>query len=137
MAYLKDISERAEKGDFSSEELSVLRKQALTQIGFFQHERFIHLIVTMTFALMTVMTLMGICITGYMPLAALMVLLLILLVPYIRHYFILENGTQMLYRYFDLLEKDRTPEKINAYVQPSNLHAPMLKTCISKNQQSP
>ena len=119
MAYLKDISERAEKGEFSSEELSVLRKQALTQIGFFQHERFIHLIVTMTFALMTVMTLMGICITGYMPLAALMVLLLILLVPYIRHYFILENGTQMLYRYFDLLEKDRTPEKINAYVQPS------------------
>ncbi len=68
MAYLKDISEKAGKGEFTDEELSVLRKQALTQIGFFQHERLIHLIVTMTFALMTVMTLMGICMTGYLPL---------------------------------------------------------------------
>lgn len=117
MAYLKDISEKAESGVFSGEELDVLRKQALVQIGFFQHERFIHLIVTMTFALMTVMTLMGICITGYMPLAALMVLLLILLVPYIRHYYILENGTQTLYRYYDSLEKDRTSVKIKPFVQ--------------------
>ena len=119
MAYLKDISEKAGKGEFTDEELSVLRKQALTQIGFFQHERLIHLIVTMTFALMTVMTLMGICMTGYLPLVALMVLLLVLLVPYIRHYYILENGTQTLYRYYDSLEKDRTPGKIKAYVQPS------------------
>lgn len=117
MAYLKDISEKSESGVFSGEELDVLRKQALVQIGFFQHERFIHLIVTMTFALMTVMTLMGICITGYMPLAALMVLLLILLVPYIRHYYILENGTQTLYRYYDSLEKDRTSGKIKPFVQ--------------------
>ncbi len=117
MAYLKDISEKAEGGAFSPEELAVLRSQALIQIGFFQHERFIHLIVTMTFALMTVMTLMGICITGYMPLIALMVLLLILLVPYIRHYYILENGTQTLYRYYDSLEKDRTSEKIKPFVQ--------------------
>lgn len=119
MAYLKDISEKAGKGEFTDEELSVLRKQALTQIGFFQHERLIHLIVTMTFALMTVMTLMGICMTGYLPLVALMILLLVLLVPYIRHYYILENGTQTLYRYYDSLEKDRTPGKIKAYVQPS------------------
>ena len=107
------------KLEFTDEELSVLRKQALTQIGFFQHERLIHLIVTMTFALMTVMTLMGICMTGYLPLVALMILLLVLLVPYIRHYYILENGTQTLYRYYDSLEKDRTPGKIKAYVQPS------------------
>ena len=119
MAYLKDISEKAGKGEFTDEELSVLRKQALTQIGFFQHERLIHLIVTMTFALMTVMTLMGICMTGYLPLVALMILLLVLLVPYIRHYYILENGTQTLYRYYDSLETDRTPGKIEAYVQPS------------------
>lgn len=118
MAYLKAISEKAEKGDYSAEELAILRKQSLTQIGFFQHERLIHLIVTMTFALMTIMTLVGICMTGYMPLAALMVLLLVLLIPYIRHYYILENGTQTLYRYYDLLEKDRTPKGTEAYIQP-------------------
>ena len=117
MAYLKDISEKAESGAFSSEELAVLRQQALVQIGFFQHERFIHLIVTMTFAVVTIMTLLGICVTGYMPLVALMVLLLVLLIPYIRHYYILENGTQTLYRYYDSLEKDRTSAKIKPFVQ--------------------
>ena len=117
MAYLKDISEKAESGAFSAEELATLRSQALVQIGFFQHERFIHLIVTMTFAILTVVSLMTICITGYLPLAALMLLLLILLVPYIRHYYILENGTQTLYRYYDSLEKDRTSDKIKPFVQ--------------------
>ena len=117
MAYLKDISEKAESGAFSSEELAVLRQQALVQIGFFQHERLIHLIVTMTFAVVTIMTLLGICVTGYMPLVALMVLLLVLLIPYIRHYYILENGTQTLYRYYDSLEKDRTSAKIKPFVQ--------------------
>ena len=117
MAYLKDISEKAESGAFSAEELATLRSQALVQIGFFQHERFIHLIVTMTFAILTVVSLMTICITGYLPLAALMLLLLILLVPYIRHHYILENGTQTLYRYYDSLEKDRTSDKIKPFVQ--------------------
>ncbi len=117
MAYLKDIAEKAESGEFSAEELDTLRKQALVQIGFFQHERFIHLIVTMTFAIVTIMTLLGICVTGYMPLVALMVLLLVLLIPYIRHYYILENGTQTLYRYYDSLEKERTSAKIKPFVQ--------------------
>lgn len=117
MAYLKDISEKAKSGAFTAEELAVLRSQALVQIGFFQHERFIHLIVTMTFAILTVVTLMTICITGYLPLGALMLLLLILLVPYIRHYYILENGTQTLYRYYDTLEEDRTSGKIKPFVQ--------------------
>ncbi len=117
MAYLKEISEKAESGAFSPEELDVLRKQALVQIGFFQHERFIHLIVTMTFAIATIMTLLGICVTGYLPLSALMLMLLVLLIPYIRHYYILENGTQTLYRYYDVLEKDRTSGKIKPFVQ--------------------
>ena len=117
MAYLKDISEKAKSGAFTAEELAVLRSQALVQIGFFQHERFIHLIVTMTFAILTVVTLMTICIAGYLPLGALMLLLLILLVPYIRHYYILENGTQTLYRYYDTLEEDRTSGKIKPFVQ--------------------
>ena len=117
MAYLKGISEKAEKGEFTPEELEVLRQQASLQIAFFRHERLIHLIVTMTFALMTIMTLIGICLTSYLPLVALIVLLLVLLVPYIRHYYILENGTQTLYRYFDSLEKQRTPEKAGIFAQ--------------------
>jgi len=117
MAYLKAVSEKAEKGGFTDKELEVLRQQALLQIAFFQHERLIHLIVTMTFALMTMITLAGICITGYLPLTALMILLLVLLIPYIRHYYILENGTQTLYRYYDCLEINRTPESLEAFKQ--------------------
>ncbi|MBO6007613.1 MAG: hypothetical protein J6W85_11045 [Lachnospiraceae bacterium] len=117
MAYLKAISEKAEKNEFTPEELEVLRQQASLQIAFFQHERLIHLIVTMTFALMTMITLAGICITGYLPLTALMVLLLVLLVPYIRHYYILENGTQTLYRYYDSLESERTPKGLKPFEQ--------------------
>ena len=117
MAYLKAISEKAEKNEFTPEELEVLRQQASLQIAFFQHERLIHLIVTMTFALMTMITLAGICITGYLPLTALMVLLLVLLVPYIRHYYILENGTQTLYRYYDSLERERTPKGLKSFEQ--------------------
>ncbi|MCR5440733.1 MAG: hypothetical protein K6E66_01355 [Lachnospiraceae bacterium] len=117
MAYLKAISEKAEKNEFSPGELEVLRQQASLQIAFFQHERLIHLIVTMTFALMTMITLAGICITGYLPLTALMVLLLVLLIPYIRHYYILENGTQTLYRYYDSLERERTPKELTPFEQ--------------------
>jgi len=107
MAYMKDLSEKAREGKLSPDEIVTLRKQALIQIGFFQHERLVHLIVTMTFAIATIMTLMGICITGYIPLYVLMFLLMVLLVPYIRHYYILENGTQTLYRCYDALEEIR------------------------------
>ena len=33
------------------------------------------------------------------------VFLLILLVPYIKHYYLLENGTQTLYRFYDRLDQ--------------------------------
>ena len=59
-------------------------------IAFFQHERLIHLIVTVLFALCTVMTLI--------PLA---IAFLVLLVPYIKHYYFLENQTQLLYKDYD------------------------------------
>ncbi len=104
MAYMKDIAEKASSGKYSEEEIENLKKQALTQISFFQHERLVHLIVTMTFAIMTMVILVAICMTSYIPLIALEILLLVLLVPYIRHYYILENGTQTLYRYYDSLE---------------------------------
>ena len=87
----------------TEEEKGRQAQEMLIQIGFFQHERLIHLIVTITFALLTMIALMG---TLFMPqpaLFALILLLFILLVPYIRHYYILENGVQKLYQYYDKL----------------------------------
>lgn len=75
----------------------------LIQISFFQHERLVHLIVTVIFALLTMLAIVGTLIAPQPALFILIVFLLILLVPYIRHYYILENGVQKLYQYYDKL----------------------------------
>lgn len=79
---------------------AVLREH-LTQISFFSHERLIHLIVTVTFALMTMMGLSVCCIVEYMPIIAIVVLLLVLLIPYVGHYYTLENEVQKMYGQYD------------------------------------
>lgn len=80
-------------------------KELLIQIGFFAHERLVHLIVTVTFAILTIVAVVGFLISEQTALIALIVLLLVLLVPYIRHYYILENGVQKLYTFYDELQK--------------------------------
>ena len=72
----------------------VLAQQLLVRIGFYQHERLIHLIVTMSFAIFFLLSLILVSINAYF--LALSVLLLVLLVPYIAHYYFLENSTQEL-----------------------------------------
>lgn len=73
----------------------------LTQVSFFQHERLIHLIVTVAFALLEVIV-MGLCVLAFSPaLGILAIALLLLLIPYIRHYYILENEVQKMYVQYD------------------------------------
>ena len=67
----------------------------LVQIGFFQHERLIHLIVTVLFGLATVITIPACLITVEPALMVLGGLFLCLLFPYIIHYFHLENGVPL------------------------------------------
>ena len=90
--------------DLTAEEAREEMARLLVQIGFFQHERLIHLIVTVLFGLATVITLPS-CLANSEP--ALLVLgglFLCLLFPYIIHYFHLENGVQKLYLYYNQLE---------------------------------
>lgn len=89
--------------ELSEEECRKIAQELLVQIGFFQHERFVHLIVTVTFALLTMMSVMGFLALMEPGLLVLTILLLVLLVPYVRHYYILENGVQKLYTYYDTL----------------------------------
>ena len=82
----------------------------LIQIGFFQHERLIHWLVTMLFALLTFMAVGIYLITGAVYVLALIGILLVLLVPYIMHYYLLENETQKMYAQYDImleLKKER------------------------------
>lgn len=62
-----------------------------------QHERLIHLLVTLAVAMMFLMTTMFSLFHQSMILLTIDFLLLVLLLPYIWHYFRLENGVQKLY----------------------------------------
>ena len=75
----------------------------LTQIGFFSHERLIHLIVTALFAILEVVALFMSLVTGSIAATVLTVAILVLLVPYVRHYYILENSVQRMYSQYDAL----------------------------------
>ena len=76
-------------------------KEHLVQVGFFQHERLIHLIVTVTFALLEMLAIVLSVISDSLFTLLLPIVILILLIPYIRHYYILENEVQKMYVQYD------------------------------------
>lgn len=78
----------------------------LIKIKFFQHERFIHLCVTLFYAMITLVFLALTIISWlFIPIA---VIVLVFLVLYIYHYFYLENGVQYMYKQYDELLKKAT-----------------------------
>lgn len=93
----------------SSEDIDweAVLQEHLTQVSFFQHERLIHLIVTVTFAVLTMIALAIYCIAEYIPVLGLIVLLLVLLIPYIGHYYTLENEVQKMYGQYDRILKKK------------------------------
>lgn len=84
-----------------------LDAEMLTKIGFFQHERMVHLIVTMTVGVVCVMSVLAAFMTEAvsLPMLILIGLFLVLLLPYMVHYYNLENGVQELYRYYDKIRE--------------------------------
>lgn len=80
-----------------------VKKTLLTEISFWQHERLIHLLVTILFAVLTMAVLLTSLFYPSWGLLALFFMLLVLLIPYIRHYYILENGVQKLYTLYEEL----------------------------------
>jgi Ca2+/Na+ antiporter len=77
-----------------------------TQIDCMQHERLIHLLVTLFFGLCTLLTLLVVVIGHQTPITVLvlLVLFLVLLVPYVAHYYKLENGVQRWYHLANEIE---------------------------------
>lgn len=76
-------------------------------IAYFQHERLIHLIVTALFALLGMMGLLLLMVHTSPATMALLGLFVLLLVFYIRHYYLLENGTQKLYGLMDTMKNQK------------------------------
>lgn len=103
VGYRKRIDALLEQAPEGTDWETILQEH-MTQVSFFQHERLIHLIVTVTFAILTMLALAIYCIAEYMPILILIVLLLVLLVPYIGHYYTLENEVQKMYGQYDEIQ---------------------------------
>lgn len=76
-------------------------KNHLIHINFFQHERLIHLIVTVVFAILTIGIFLYTISLPSMPFFLLTAFFMILLIPYIKHYYLLENSVQYMYKQYD------------------------------------
>jgi hypothetical protein len=74
------------------------------QIEFMQHERLIHLLVLLFVGLFTLMTLLFLVLHPVLWVIALLALFVALLVPYVVHYFVLENGVQRWYHLANEIE---------------------------------
>lgn len=94
-----------------------IKQEHITQVAFFQHERLVHLIVTVTFAVLELLTVCAYVIVGAFdstlsfPLLILALLILVLLIPYIKHYYLLENEVQKMYVQYDRIAQKVYEEK--------------------------
>lgn len=98
--YVKYIDEELNKKvDFKK-----LKEEHLIKIGFYQHERLIHLLVTLFYAIFMFLTII---LSFYNPLGIIIVfILMIFLICYVKHYFLLENSVQYMYKQYDkIVEK--------------------------------
>ena len=106
-AYLKSHEDfiKDELGKIDSyEDLKALKEFHLTRIGFMQHERLIHLLVTIACLFFMFLVLYGSILLGILKAGIVVFLILILLTFYIIHYYLLENGVQRWYLLADEID---------------------------------
>ena len=101
MAYMDQQLEHNESG-LSYEELCIQHEK---QLAYFMHERLVHLLVTLTFAILAFVTFFMAVMNFSIGMIVLFFAFLILLIPYIMHYYLLENSVQYMYRQYDRLQQ--------------------------------
>ena len=101
MAYMDQQLEHNESG-LSYEELCIDHEK---QLAYFMHERLVHLLVTLTFAILAFVTFFMAVMNFSIGMIVLFLAFLILLIPYIMHYYLLENSVQYMYRQYDRLQQ--------------------------------
>jgi len=110
LAYIEGfINERMETA--SDEVIDHVLSEFETKIAYFQHERLIHLIVTMFFALFTLsqVAMLFIAKEPYLFIAAFCMgfIFLCVLIAYICHYYFLENSVQKMYKLRDRIVRKK------------------------------
>lgn len=98
--YIAFIDQEINK-ELTEEQRKALFENYMNNLKFFQHERIIHLLVTLTFAIISVL---GFAMNFFMDSLLLIIFdmgMCIMTFFYVRHYFLLERGVQKLYTYYD------------------------------------
>ena len=83
------------------------KEDLLTHISFFQHERLIHLLVTIFTGIIAILLFLTTLFIENILIVILFLLMLCLFIPYIFHYYFLENKVQELYKIYYQQKKDK------------------------------
>jgi len=103
-AYIAQAEEQLLKCN-TPEDAEKLLNEHKDKIAFMQHERIVHFLVTMMFALILAVFIGIELITENLLLNVLIIIIIILLVFYIKHYYFLENTVQYMYIIYDNIKK--------------------------------
>lgn len=96
--YIKGIDDKIKNKNITEKDI----ENHLIKIEFFQHERLIHLLVTLFYGVFLFLSVI-ISLKVWLFLIILY-LALIILIFYVRHYFFLENHVQYLYKQYDQMK---------------------------------
>lgn len=77
----------------------------MNRIKFFQHERLVHLLVTIFTGLVSIIFFISFIFFKNILIGILFIIMMILFIFYIFHYYFLENGVQKLYFIYDEIYK--------------------------------
>lgn len=107
--YLKNymrMTEERLKSCNTIAELEKLLAEHKDKIAFMQHERIVHFLVTMMFAIVLTILICAFLFCEKFALLLLITIIIVLLGFYIKHYYFLENTVQKMYKVYDeILEK--------------------------------
>ena len=100
--YITELEEKIKNNNIDKN----LSEEIYAWIKFYQHERLIHLIVTFFTGISMIIVFLGSLYFQELLIFVLFFILLLLFIPYIFHYYFLENGVQKLYDlYFKTIKK--------------------------------
>lgn len=97
--YIEEIDKKIENKQITKEDI----ENHLIKISFFQHERLIHLIVTVFYAIYMFLSI--ILFMKEWLFVIITYIILIILLFYVKYYFFIENRTQYLYIQYDKMKE--------------------------------
>lgn len=111
--YMNTVAERLSSCSDPAE-LAEIMAEHKDKIAFMQHERIVHFLVTMLFALVMAIFITSLLTTQNIMILILVTIIMVLLGFYIKHYYFLENTVQKMYKvYDDILAKQRSFREVS------------------------